>query len=75
MTAAPFATLFRSSALRAAFADRAADTLDAFLVPVGVASRKALAAAMESRRPHPVLVGGAAPSVNSNSLEVSHDQQ
>lgn len=60
MTTAPLATIFRSPALRAAFADGAADARDAFLVPTGITPRKPLAAAVEARRPRPVLVGGAA---------------
>lgn len=60
MTTAPLATLFRSPALRAAFADGAADALDIFLVPVGATPRKPLSAAVEARKPRPVLVGGAA---------------
>lgn len=60
MTTAPLATLFASPALRAAFANGAADAMNAFLVPVGAAPRKPLSAAVETRKPRPVLVGGTA---------------
>lgn len=60
MKTAPLATLFTSPALRAAFANGAADALDAFLVPVDTKPRRPLAAAVEARKPRPVLVGGAA---------------
>ncbi len=60
MTTVPLATLFRSAALREAFAKGAADAMDAFLVPVGITPRKPLSTAVEARRPRPVLAGGAA---------------
>ena len=60
MTTTPLATLFRSPALREAFANGAADAMDAFMVPAGVGPRKPLSAAVEARRPRPVLAGGAA---------------
>ena len=60
MTTAPLATLFRSPTLREAFANGAADAMDAFLVPVNAIPRKPLSAAVEARKPHPILVGGAA---------------
>ncbi len=60
MKAAPLATLFASPALRAAFANGAADALDAFLVPIGHQPRRPLAAPVEARTPRPVFAGGAA---------------
>ena len=60
MNTAPLATLFHSSALRTAFANGAADALDAFLVPVSTGPHKPLSAAAAARNPRPVLVGGAA---------------
>lgn len=60
MITTPLATLFRSPVLREAFANGAADAMDAFMVPLDVGPRKPLSAAVEARKPRPVLVGGAA---------------
>lgn len=60
MNTAPLATLFASPALRAAFANGAADALDAFMVPVTQNPPRPRTVAVAARKPRPVLVGGAA---------------